>query len=159
MDEIDEVGFLHRWQPASPTATKDDVESVRVARAIRAGPQECWFNARRAIRRLDDYSETGYVEGWAVLDGGLAIEHGWIARGEAIIDPTLPDTRAAYFPGLEFPGRGGIADFLKTPRGRRYRNSPFFYAFGWGGACSPSFRAAQESAMAYFRERVQGGSA
>jgi hypothetical protein len=158
MDQMDQEELLHGWQPTRRAPAKDVAESARVGRAIRAVPQACWFNARRAILWLDEYADASYVEGWAVLgDCHLPIEHGWLVRADAIIDPTLPEERAAYYPGLEFQGRQGIAEFLRTARGRRYRDRPFFYAFGWGGTGSPSFKAAQEAALAYFLERMQVG--
>src|SRR4051812_49088767 len=104
--------------------------------------------------RLDKYAGASYVEGWAVFDDVLPIEHGWVRRGDAVIDPTRPDKRAVYFPGLEVSGRQGIAAFLKAPEGRRCRRSPFFHAFGWGGKDCPNFVAAWEGAVAYVRERV-----
>ena len=79
--------------------------------------KQCWFNARRAVLRLDDYADAGYVEGLAVTREGLIVEHGWVVRGGLIVNPTLPSPVAAYFARLEFPGRAGIADFLATPLG------------------------------------------
>jgi hypothetical protein len=133
VDEIADIAFQDRWRPTNFTATKDPAESARVGKAIRATPTQCWFNSRRAIMRLDEYAGAAYVEGWAVLDDVLPIDHGWVVRGDAVIDPTLPEQAVAYFPGLEFPGRVGIAEFLKTPEGRRCRRSPFYYAFGGAG--------------------------
>jgi hypothetical protein len=52
----------------------------------------------------------------------------------------------SYFAGLEFQGRTGIEEFLSTPEGKKCKRSPFFYAFGWGGMKSPSFRKCWESA-------------
>lgn len=154
MDENDEVAFNDGWRPTSQPAAKDQDESARVGRAIRARRGRCWFNARRAIMRLDEYADAKYVEGLAVLDGFYPIEHGWVVLGGTIIDPTLPHRLVVYFPGLEFPGRGGIAEFLATGPGRKCKRTPFLYAFGWGGNFSPSFTAAREAMMAYIQERA-----
>jgi hypothetical protein len=70
-----------------------------------------------------------------------------------VIDPTLPRRCGAYFPGLEFKGRAGISEFLGTPRGSECKDSPFFYAFGWGGQYSPSIGRAWQQGWAYLKER------
>lgn len=121
-------------------------ESRAVARRIRAEPKHCYLNARKAVLRLDDYAGATYVEGFAITYVGMAIEHAWISRDGDIIDPTLPEGVRTYFPGLEFVGREGIERFLASPEGRRCRRSPFFYAYGWGGHESPSFRRARQDA-------------
>ena len=100
-----------------------------------------------------------YVEGVAVLDGFYPIEHGWIVRGDAIIDPTLPRREAIYFPGLEIRGRLGIAEFLATGPGRRWKRTPFLDAFGWGGGRGPSYSAAWEAVRVYIRERAVASTA
>ena len=142
------AGFHARWAPATRPSGIDAAESARLARRIRALPKQCWFNARRAVLRLDDYAGAGYVEGLSVTREGLIIEHGWVVRSGLIVDPTLPGLVAAYFAGLEFPGREGIADFLATSLGRGRERSPFFHAFGWFGRESPSFARARADAMA-----------
>lgn len=150
----DESGFLLGWSPTTVATGSDDVESRRVAAAIRAMPSQCWFNARKVVLRLEEYAEASYVEGWAVLRGGMWIEHGWVVRAGTIIDPTLPGQVIAFFPGLEIKGRDGIAAFLHTPKGRTCKKSPFFYAFGWGGGLSPSFARAQQQCMEFVNSLV-----
>ena len=145
------VEFLRGWAPMSHATEKDEAESKRVGRKIRAMAKQCWSNARRAILKLDDYAQASYVEGWAVLDGGFMIEHGWIVRNALIIDPTIPSKPYRYFPGLEFRGRAGIAEFLDTPSGRKCKRSPFFHAFGWGGGVSPSYSEAFREGLAYVK--------
>ncbi len=108
--------------------------------------------------QLTEFAVASYVEGWAVLAKGFAIEHGWIVHNSKIIDPTLPDGVVKYFPGLEFRGRLGIQEFLATPKGRKCKRSPFFYAFGWGGMKSPSFRKCFEAAMAFMSNSTDGGA-
>lgn len=135
-----------RWEPVSEVSGKDAEESARVARSIGAVVKSCFFNARKAILKLEDYRDASYVEGFAIIDMGAAIEHGWIVREGQVVDPTLPIGTRAYYPGLEFQGRDGINEFLATPAGRRCKNTPFFYAFGWGGDDSESFRRARRDA-------------
>jgi hypothetical protein len=140
--------FYLGWQPSSEATGKDEQESKRVKRIIRAQPKRCWFNARRAVLRLAEYSDASYIEGWVMLKTGTVAEHGWLVKDGIIIDPTLPTQVAHYFPGLEFKGRNGIEDFLATPLGRKHRHDPFHYAFGWGGEYSPSYIRAFEQARA-----------
>jgi len=132
--------FQYGWKPTSVATTKDIHESRRVGKAIRAISKQCWFNARKVILKSDDYAEASYIEGWALLACGFPIEHGWVVRSDKIIDPTLPDEGMTYYPGLEFRGRAEINGFLTTPEGKKCKRSPFFFAFGWGGMQSPSFR-------------------
>ena len=146
--EDDHAFFLTR-RPVLISPPKDDAESVRLGREVRADPKQCWYNARRAVVKSDPYAGASYVEGWAVTDAGMGIEHGWVVRDGVLVDPTLPSGVVAYFPGLEFPGRQGIADFLATPRGKACRRSPFFFAYGWGGHHSPTFRRAGVDAAEY----------
>lgn len=130
----EELEWCRRWLPSNPWPTlKDEVESRRTGRAVRAVMKQCWFNARKVVLKLSDYSEASYVEGWAVLQGGMPIEHGWVVKNGTIVDPTLPDHIGVYFPGLEFKGRNEIDEFLATPRGRKCKRSPFLFAFGWSG--------------------------
>jgi hypothetical protein len=148
----EEREFYQRWQPTSAVTGKNEAESHRVARKVHAALKQCWFNARKAIRRLPEYANATYVEGWAVCNSGMTIEHGWIVKDGMVVDPTLPTGVFAYFPGLGFHGRAGIEEFLNTPQGRECKKSPFFFAFGWGGSYSPSFHKSQEDAMAFVRK-------
>ena len=149
MDYTEEqLAFFGTCSPTSFPTKKDVQESLRVFTTIKAAPSQCWFNSRKAIRRLDDYADASYVEGWALFFKGLAIEHGWLVKDNKIIDPTLPSDGGLYFPGLEFKGRAGIEEFLQTPEGKKVKRSPFFYAFGWGGMQSPSFRRAWDQCKA-----------
>lgn len=143
----EERAFFQGWQPTTRAATKDVIESARVSQAIRAVPKQCCLNARKAVLKLKEYADASYIEGWVFLN--FPIEHGWIVKDEMIIDPTLPNSPGVYFPGLEFRGRAGIEEFLKTNLGRKCKKTPFLFAFGWGGMQSPSFRKCYDDAMAY----------
>lgn len=147
----EEEQFLSGWQPTQENNEKDIGESLRLAARVKAVPTQCWFNARKAVLKLKDYADASYVEGWMVFKDGLAIEHAWVVKGGEIIDPTLPVDEATYFPGLEFQGKVAIEEFLSTPQGKKVRKSPYFYAFGWVGMNSPSFRESYEKAMALVR--------
>ena len=121
---------------------KDKVESKWICKLVRAKPQQCYYNAFRVIMEVPEYAEADYVEGM-ISSGGLLIEHGWIEKDEAIIDPTLPLGDQVYFSGLRFIGRMGLAKAIKIPKPRHTREDfPIFYRFGWGGIDSPEFRAA-----------------
>lgn len=138
---LEDQALYQGFQPSSFPTRKDVAESRRVGKAVRAQRKRCWFNARNAILKLKDYAEASYCEGWVRFSGGNC-EHGWIVKDGVIIDPTLPDQEVIYFPGLEFVGRAGIAEFLATPQGRRQRHYPFFCAFGWHGKHSASYMRA-----------------
>jgi hypothetical protein len=86
---------------------------------------------------------------WAVLEGGLAVEHGRVVRDGNVIDPAVPDDAAVYFPASEFRGPSGIEQFLRTPRGRKRKTDPLYHAFGRGGKHSPSCRQAFRNAVEY----------
>ena len=145
--EVGQATSRRRWGPTTEGGGQDFEESVRVALKVRAQKKRCFFNAREVILRLDDYADASYVEGFALLGIGMAIEHGWVVRDGVIIDPTLPGEVRVYYPGLEFKGRGGLREFLATPAGRKCKNSPFFFAFGLGGHESETFRRARQGSF------------
>ena len=120
---------------------KNIAESKRVRKLIRAKAKRCFHNAFRAIQDVSGYENADYVEGIAVL-GGLMIEHGWVQKDGEVVDPTLPNHKVTYFPGLRFKGRRGLAEALKMPTSNGTYGLPFFYNFGWGGIDSPEYRAA-----------------
>jgi hypothetical protein len=151
-ETAEEVAFHRRWQPTLPACEKDVDESVRLGNHIRAVPMQCWFNARRAVLKLTHYADAAYVEGWALPEGMAPLEHAWLVKKGAVVDPTLPARRVTYFPGLEFRARAGIEEFLRTPQGKECKRSPFFHAFGWGGMESPSFRRCFEDAQRAFAD-------
>jgi hypothetical protein len=152
-----DLDFLNGWKPTTEAAGKDVAESKRICKAINALMSQCWFNARRAIVKLDDYAEASYVEAWASVEY-MPIEHGWIVRNGVIIDPTLPGDEMTYFPGLEFCGRAGIASFLNTPKGKKHKRTPFFHAFGWGGMQSPLSNRAMSKQWLCSRKSILGVS-
>lgn len=56
-------------------------------------PQQCWRNSVAVFKRLYRKDPTArYVEGHALSNRGLVVEHGWVEAGEGdayrIIDPT-----------------------------------------------------------------------
>ncbi len=131
---------------------KNVEESTRVSRHrnVKATPKQCYSNAVRVIEHVPGYEDAWYVEGFAVFQDGLVIEHGWVESSGEVIDPTLPNDRMDYFPGLRFRGQAGIAKALKLPKHFKTDSDlPFFYRFGWGGHGSPEFRKAREDAWAY----------
>lgn len=149
----EDLTFFQTYPPSCVSPPKDEAGSERLGQRIRAVPKQCWFNSRRAVMRLKDFAGTSYVEGWAVCDSGMMMEHGWVVRDGVLLDPTLPTGVDAYFPGLEFRGRNEISAFLATSRGRKCKRSPFFFAYGWGGWCSPTMRKAQADATDFVTRR------
>ena len=122
---------------------KDVAESKRTGRLVRAKRKQCYLNAFRVIQEVEEYAEADYVEGMAVIQGVMVIEHGWVERDGVVVDPTLPRDNLVYFAGLRFRGQRGIAEAMQIPKPYRTRKDfPIFYRFGWGGIESPEFRAA-----------------
>ena len=129
---------------------KDKVESKRISKLLRAKSQQCYYNAFRVIMAIPEYAKADYVEGLAVIDHAVVIEHGWVEKDGMIVDPTLPSEDLVYFPGLRFEGQRGLAEAVKTPKPKPTREDfPIFYRFGWGGIDSPEFRAALVAAYRY----------
>ena len=122
---------------------KDVCESKRVKRLVRATAHQCYWNAFQVVQRIPEYSDAEYIEGMAVNNHGLALEHGWVEKDGMIVDPTLPSDKLVYFPGLRFKGLRGLIEALRIPRPEHTTETfPIFYRFGWGGIESPDFRAA-----------------
>jgi hypothetical protein len=119
--------------------------SKRLARKVRSRPQQCYLNAWRVVER--ELPGAAYVEGIALLENKLCLEHGWVENGGEIIDPTLPDDKVIYFPGLRFVGRDGLKQAQATPGMLECGcYLPIFYRLGWGGAHSPEFTLARVQA-------------
>ena len=98
-------------------------ESKRVGKAVKAKKQQCYINAMRVIWYVPEYEEADYIEGYAVIGSNFCIEHGWVEHDGIVIDPTLPDDKMAYFPGLRFTGGRGIAEAIQIPKERLVRGS------------------------------------
>jgi hypothetical protein len=128
----------------------DREESIRLQTRMMVHAKDCYFNARRAIMRLEDYETATYVEGFAATILRFPVEHAWIVRKGKIIDPTLPREVVAYFPAIIVEGREGLEGFYVT-HGRKYSRSPLFHAFGWGGADHAGFNQARIQSDRYCR--------
>jgi len=129
---------------------KDIVESQRVKKIVRPRVKQCYANAAKVILALPEYADAEYVEGLAVIEKAMVIEHGWVERDGVIVDPTLPDRPLDYFPGLRFRGHRGLTEALRIPK-PEYTDEdfPIFFRFGWGGIDSPEFRVALTAAYRY----------
>jgi hypothetical protein len=138
---------------------KDSEHSRRLARQIRAKARKCFLNCWRAVETLDRCPGAVYVEGLAVIrDTGLVLEHAWLEYAGVILDPTLPDARLAYFPGLRFAGRDGLAEAAPLPGMLECScRLPAFFRFGSGGYECPDFRSAREAAERDAGIRARGG--
>ena len=113
---------------------KDVAESERTRKLVRAKAKQCYINAVRVIQEVEEYAEADYVEGMAVIEGIMVIEHGWVEKDGVVVDPTLPRDNLAYFPGLRFKGQREIAEAMQIPKPpRTTEDFPIFYRFGWGG--------------------------
>ena len=132
-------------------------ESKRVGKLVGAKHKQCYINAMRVIWYVPEYEDADYVEGYAVIDGGFCIEHGWVEHDGVVIDPTLPDDDIAYFPGLRFSGGLGISEALQIPKPGWCEDLPILYRFGWGGIESPEFRSAMVATQATTTIRIAAG--
>lgn len=56
----EELAFFASWSPTSFPSEKDVQESLRVSKQIKAAASQCWFNARKAIRRMADQTYRVY---------------------------------------------------------------------------------------------------
>ena len=53
------------------SSKKNENESIRVGKLIWAKPKQCYLNAFRVIQQVRGYARADYVEGMAVVSGGL----------------------------------------------------------------------------------------
>ena len=151
--------LLDSYGPTLVPSEKDFAASRRAGKLISSVPTACWFNARRLIEVVDEFTDAALIEGYVMsAEEGRYFEHGWVVHCGKIIDPTLPDEDYEYFAGLEFIGRQSIAAFdrVSLQESRRTREDPFFHAFGWGGQDSPHMRNAHKAAEERFRKIVKG---
>src|SRR6516165_9317271 len=127
---------------------KNIEESLRLQKAVKAKPRQCYVNAVRVIWNVPGYKRATYVEGIAVVDG-MCVEHGWVERDGEILDPTLPQEELVYFAGLRFEGEPGIAEGIKRPKPNSVEDLPFFNRYGRDGLDSPELRSAWIQALDY----------
>ena len=120
--------------------------SRELSQRINAKLGECYNNAFRALPMLPG---SLYIEGYAILDIGMIVEHGWIEyRGETI-DPTWPEGALWYEPGLKY-SLGELLNVLaNVPEEIEEIELPIFYRFGLGGNRSPEMREANSRALAH----------
>ena len=130
------------------TTTKNMAESARMSDhpLLRArSERQCYRNAFLIIDFLDEYAEADYVEGQAVIQKVMVVEHAWIERDGVIVDPTLPVEDLTYFPGLRIKGKKGLEEtkqFLKSDR--PWEQLPLFSRID-----SPEYRAAMVTAYRF----------
>jgi hypothetical protein len=134
---------------------KDVAESKRTRKLVGAKAKQCYLNAFHVIQEVEGYANADYVEGIAVIEGVIEIEHGWVEKDGVVVDPTLPLDDLVYFAGLRFRGQQELAEGLQIPRpSGTTEDFPIFYRFGWGGIESPEFRAALVAANRYSGDEV-----
>ena len=120
---------------------KDHELSRRVRDELHALPYQCWHNAKRALACLG--RDACYVEGWIVTPEGRLVEHGWCEAGGRVVDPSLPDAEAEYFPGLRFDTQH-IAALDRDPYVPIARQ-----LYGHTGRDCPAYCAAFEAARSF----------
>lgn len=139
-------------------ATEKDVDlslKLHQDRKLRMVPKRCWHNSHKVVTRHPDYRDAVYVEGYAVNPAGLLMEHGWLEKDGAVIDPTLPAKPYRYFAGLRIAGRDAVLEtFRRIPKGPGTEKIPLLMRFGWGGDLHPGLRTAWREAMAHQRTLI-----
>lgn len=115
--------------------------SRSIARDIDAHMGQCWRNALLALLSCDTLREGYYVEGYAILECGISIEHGWVELekdGETlVVDPTLVLSEtldSTYIAGVRY-------SYAQARRliGKRL---PHVYHDQHGGMSIPAYKAA-----------------
>lgn len=98
--------------------------SRKMAAIVNSYPRACFRNA--ALGVLNYKGNALYVQGHAIPDTGLPVEHAWIDCAGQIVDPTYYsdgyalDMRAfdvKYFPGISL-SRDEVFDILETQKGK-----------------------------------------
>lgn len=99
--ELKRTGKLERLPGG---LVKDLGLSVKAGKRIEAEPQECYWNARRAVYLNAVGGGARYVEGVAVMNmAPITFEHGWVELEDGtIVDPTLPDEGYLYFGAFSY---------------------------------------------------------
>lgn len=94
----DEVGRFIKKNTGASELPIDLKESKRVAKMVDARNKQCYRNS--ALGAVSIRGE--YVEGFVALELGVVIEHAWIEKERAIIEPTpamQKDGKNVYFAG------------------------------------------------------------
>src|SRR6266700_2925575 len=132
-------------EPGAKSRVLRMARSVALAQAIDAEKRQCWRNAMLAIMTQENLRHAHYVEGWAIPEHGIPIEHGWLEIEEEasilVLDPTLVllgDRNVAYFPGLRFSYEE-VQAFWNT-------TLPYVRQDGHGGWSWEPYQRAQERA-------------
>jgi len=131
-------------------------EELSQRAAVGANGKSCWRNAFNALTCLPDLAGAEYIEGWAVMKRSRQIiEHGWLEKDGAVVDPTTPGQIEGYFAGLRFSaaqalqvferakGRLPLAFYLDCDLGDTVAHAAYEEAFeraqawaGWEGAAA-----------------------
>lgn len=104
-----------------PTPSPIDRAGTRALQERLPGePQACWKNSICALYAVGWLAGGLYVEGWAVTQEGLVIDHGWIELEGKVIEATVEVPFRAYFAGVRYD-----LPTVKWFMGRRSRYTPF----------------------------------
>ncbi len=119
--------------------------SKMVAKAVRAKPKECYFNAWRGLSICPALEDGLYVEGYVYAPKiPFVFEHGWIELPDGtVVDPTLyRDLGNEYFAGLRFTLEQTLAPLMER------RTLPIFDHYRYNDPALAPFRVAQAAAWA-----------
>ena len=110
--------------------------------------------------KLDAYAADSYVEGIASLGSGFADPNmvGSAAQMARSSTRLFQQAKESTSPDLSSGEGQESASSLPRPRGRKCKNSPLIYAFGWGGALpGRDIMPAWEQGNAHLRGTLPGG--
>jgi len=159
-DWLGEIGCPHCAKienNLSELTFKNYEESHRLSDLIWSDPNLCYHNSFLVLLDISGYQDATYVEGIAVNEAGLMIEHGWIEKDNEVLDPTLPFEQMTYFPGLRFDGLVEISKAMHSiPKSDGTdEDFPIFYRFGWGGKDSEEMCQARKEAREFSNRLVE----
>ena len=128
--------------------------SMQVAEKTHPEPKRCWANALSALRTVKALHGAYYVEGWALLDVAVPIEHGWLELPHSIVDPTYAlllkngsaqSLHPVYFAGVRYT--------REAMKGIAVTKLPHVYSFGgFGGFTHEPYKRAFDQAVQKARD-------
>jgi hypothetical protein len=138
----------------------DIAASKLLRKHIHAIPKKCFSNSIRALISIHAndmeignhvFESPVYVEGWAVDQIGLVLEHGWIEDRGQMIEVTLEMPFLAYFPGVRYSMEelGQIMKYIPSPKLPLVGYGPH-RSGSWGGGHGwtiPSFKQSYADAI------------
>ena len=130
------------WTGSWPLKTNVELsKQLAASTGVNVQPGLCYNNSR-ALIFYDEVPDATYVEGLYVQHEGIGVvQHGWLECGNEIVDATLPEDTAIYFPVLRFKGGQGLSKGMNIPKAVGTTELPFFQRFGSGELFGEAWKA------------------